>query len=194
MDRVSSDLASSLVRLSSLSRQHERSTDPHPSRAVGNLPFDYTEEQLVEVFSSVGPVVSFRYALAGVPRSLVAHLARAGSCSTTPQASRRGSASASTRTRRLPLPHSGTSRASTLAVAVSGSTLPTRTTRLRPSAARLDQEDRPEDQDRWVQVEEGHRSTRGRCRRGSHCRRARALSTTLARPSRRCRPGSSSTL
>lgn len=27
---------------------------------VGNLPFDYTEEQLVEVFGSVGPVVSFR--------------------------------------------------------------------------------------------------------------------------------------
>ncbi|KAK4051907.1 hypothetical protein OIV83_002612 [Microbotryomycetes sp. JL201] len=27
---------------------------------VGNLPFDYTEEQLTEVFSSVGPVVSFR--------------------------------------------------------------------------------------------------------------------------------------
>ncbi|KWU43379.1 hypothetical protein RHOSPDRAFT_12218, partial [Rhodotorula sp. JG-1b] len=27
---------------------------------VGNLPFDLTEEQLVEVFSSVGPVVSFR--------------------------------------------------------------------------------------------------------------------------------------
>ncbi|ORY48422.1 hypothetical protein BCR35DRAFT_356183 [Leucosporidium creatinivorum] len=27
---------------------------------VGNLPFDYTEEQLVETFSSVGPVVSFR--------------------------------------------------------------------------------------------------------------------------------------
>ncbi|GAA5852699.1 hypothetical protein JCM8547_002593 [Rhodosporidiobolus lusitaniae] len=27
---------------------------------VGNLPFDYTEEQFVEVFSSVGPVVSFR--------------------------------------------------------------------------------------------------------------------------------------
>ncbi|KAM0788319.1 hypothetical protein ACM66B_001462 [Microbotryomycetes sp. NB124-2] len=27
---------------------------------VGNLPFDYTEEQLAEVFSSVGPVVSFR--------------------------------------------------------------------------------------------------------------------------------------
>ncbi|GAA5929025.1 uncharacterized protein JCM15063_004025 [Sporobolomyces koalae] len=27
---------------------------------VGNLPFDYTEEQFVEVFNSVGPVVSFR--------------------------------------------------------------------------------------------------------------------------------------
>ncbi|SCZ93216.1 BZ3500_MvSof-1268-A1-R1_Chr6-2g08535 [Microbotryum saponariae] len=27
---------------------------------VGNLPFDYTEEQLIETFSSVGPVVSFR--------------------------------------------------------------------------------------------------------------------------------------
>ncbi|GAA5949744.1 hypothetical protein JCM21900_003279 [Sporobolomyces salmonicolor] len=27
---------------------------------VGNLPFDYTEEQFIEVFSSVGPVVSFR--------------------------------------------------------------------------------------------------------------------------------------
>ncbi|BGP14706.1 hypothetical protein JCM10213v2_002657 [Rhodosporidiobolus nylandii] len=27
---------------------------------VGNLPFDYTEEQLIEVFNSVGPVVSFR--------------------------------------------------------------------------------------------------------------------------------------
>ncbi|BGP54525.1 hypothetical protein JCM8202_001607 [Rhodotorula sphaerocarpa] len=27
---------------------------------VGNLPFDFTEEQLIEVFSSVGPVVSFR--------------------------------------------------------------------------------------------------------------------------------------
>ncbi|GEM06701.1 cleavage stimulation factor subunit 2 [Rhodotorula toruloides] len=27
---------------------------------VGNLPFDYTEEQFIDVFSSVGPVVSFR--------------------------------------------------------------------------------------------------------------------------------------
>ncbi|GAA5820801.1 hypothetical protein JCM3770_000999 [Rhodotorula araucariae] len=27
---------------------------------VGNLPFDYTEEQFIEVFNSVGPVVSFR--------------------------------------------------------------------------------------------------------------------------------------
>ncbi|GAA6027785.1 hypothetical protein JCM8097_001718 [Rhodosporidiobolus ruineniae] len=27
---------------------------------VGNLPFDYTEEQFIEVFQSVGPVVSFR--------------------------------------------------------------------------------------------------------------------------------------
>lgn len=29
---------------------------------VGNLPFDVTEDMLTEVFSSVGPVVSFRYA------------------------------------------------------------------------------------------------------------------------------------
>jgi cleavage stimulation factor subunit 2 len=28
---------------------------------VGNIPYDATEEQLVEVFQEVGPVVSFRY-------------------------------------------------------------------------------------------------------------------------------------
>lgn len=30
--------------------------------SVGNIPYEQTEEQLIEVFSEVGPVVSFRYA------------------------------------------------------------------------------------------------------------------------------------
>lgn len=28
---------------------------------VGNIPFELTEEQLIEVFKEVGPVASFRY-------------------------------------------------------------------------------------------------------------------------------------
>ena len=28
---------------------------------VGNIPYEQTEEQLIEIFSEVGPVVSFRY-------------------------------------------------------------------------------------------------------------------------------------
>ncbi|KAK4699102.1 hypothetical protein P7C70_g7160, partial [Phenoliferia sp. Uapishka_3] len=38
---------------------------------VGNLPFDYTEEQLVEVFSSVGPVVNFRCPFSSLPLILI---------------------------------------------------------------------------------------------------------------------------
>lgn len=29
--------------------------------SVGNIPYEQTEEQLIEVFSEVGPVVSFRW-------------------------------------------------------------------------------------------------------------------------------------
>jgi cleavage stimulation factor subunit 2 len=37
---------------------------------VGNIPFDMSEEQLVDIFKEVGPVASFRYTpwLYGLPR------------------------------------------------------------------------------------------------------------------------------
>lgn len=30
---------------------------------VGNIPYDATEEQLIEMFQEVGPVVSFRFVI-----------------------------------------------------------------------------------------------------------------------------------
>lgn len=59
---------------------------------VGNIPFEMSEEQIIDIFKEVGPVVAFRYGCALQDDHV---LISVGSCSTGRRGSREDSASVS---------------------------------------------------------------------------------------------------